>query len=83
MSLTRQIVKSHENALNLAQQRADLALQSAADREGYGDDVPMSEFLWIVGELSAALTSTKLIALLQLEEIQKLPHLNTDGSENT
>lgn len=71
--ITRQELASHQNALNGAQDRADAAVSMIEEYDGQnGIDLPNWDTLrWIVSELVAAQTNTKLIALIHMEDAEK------------
>ena len=72
--ITRQVLASHQRALNQSQDRADAAVRMIDEYDGQsGIDLPNWDTLrWIIGELESAVTNTKLVALLHMEEAQKL-----------
>lgn len=72
MSLTRQIIASHVKALEQSQERVDAAMATADGWVAYGEIPDFDSLQWMIGELQAAHTAAKLVALTQIDEINKV-----------
>lgn len=72
--ITRQVLASHQRTLDQSQGRADSAVRMLEQYDGQnGIDLPNWDTVrWIISELQSAVTNTKLVALLHMEEAQKL-----------
>lgn len=71
--ITRQVLGGHQRVLDQCQDRADAAVSMIDEYDGHnGIDLPNWDTVrWIIGELQAAHTNTKLIALIHIEDAEK------------